>query len=152
METVRETKAFLNSSELEYCYLQPFYYLHNSPIHKLADQYGLTGKGLNWTHSTMNSSQVFNLLDELLFEVTGPTFANEEYAMWEMIYFLYKGYSKELYKDYRIMLNEMRREHLRSKSAGTPRHYECIEIFRSKHHKEFKNLIANKEEMAWNIE
>jgi len=151
-ETVKETRDFLNSSELEYCYLQPFYYLHNSPIHKLADQYELIGKGLNWKHKTMNSSQAFDHLDKLIFDVTGPVFANEEYAMWEMIYFLYKGFSKALYKDYRHMLNEMRREHLRTQKADTAKHYECIKTFQAKYQKEFNNLIENKEELVWNIE
>jgi hypothetical protein len=108
LDTVNETVDFLNQSGLDYCYVQPFYYLHNTPIHQMAEKYELTGEGLRWKHKTMTSPQCLDLLDELAGRIKGPVYCNEEYAMWEMMYFLYKGYSKELYRDYRLLLHSMR--------------------------------------------
>ena len=42
--TISETRDFLNGSGLDFCYLQPFYYLHNSPIHGLREQFKLEGE------------------------------------------------------------------------------------------------------------
>jgi radical SAM superfamily enzyme YgiQ (UPF0313 family) len=132
-ETIQETVEFLNTSGLDYCYIQPFYYLHNSPIHLKAKEYDLKGEGLNWTHQTMNSIQCMNILDELIFQIKGPTYANEEYAMWEMIHFMFKGYSKEFYHEYRIFLNNLRKLHLSKDPAAQDKHNQLIQEFRNRH-------------------
>jgi anaerobic magnesium-protoporphyrin IX monomethyl ester cyclase len=106
--TVQETIDFLNQSGVDFCYVQPFYYLHNSPIHQQRAKYGLSGKGLQWEHNTMNSGECMKMLNEVFFQVTGPIYANEEWAMWEYIYFKFKGYDLEFYKKFRRFINTLR--------------------------------------------
>ncbi|MBF0212142.1 MAG: radical SAM protein [Magnetococcales bacterium] len=121
-ETVKETVTFLNQSALDYCYVQPFYYLHNSPIHQQREQFGLSGQGMTWKHDTMSSDECLELLDELFFEVTKPIHVNEEYAMWEYLYLLQKGLAKEDYANYRRMINTLRAQDINT-HHGTARPY-----------------------------
>ena len=141
-ETIKETVEFLNTSGLDYCYIQPFYYLHNSPIHQKAEQYGLSGEGLRWKHNTMNSSQCMDLLDELIFKINGPVYANEEYAMWELIYFLFKGYTKEFYRDYRVLLNNLRRLALTGEDPNKDKHDRLINEFKTRHNVNAQTTFA----------
>ena len=41
-DTVEQTQAFIEDSGLQYYFIQPFYYLHHTPVHKNAEKYGLT--------------------------------------------------------------------------------------------------------------
>jgi anaerobic magnesium-protoporphyrin IX monomethyl ester cyclase len=106
--TVQETIEFLNKSGVDFCYVQPFYYLHNSPIHQQREKYGLSGRGLQWKHDTMNSDECMKMLNEIFFHVTGPIYANEEWAMWEFIYFKFKGYDLDFYRKFRRVINTLR--------------------------------------------
>ena len=42
-ETVGETHQFIQNSDLDYYFIQPFYYLHHTPVHKQSEKYGLKG-------------------------------------------------------------------------------------------------------------
>jgi p-methyltransferase len=133
-DTIAETVLFLNASGLDFCYVQPFYYLHNSPVHRQRDEYGLQGEGLVWKHATMNSEECLDHLDWMFREVTGPAYANEEYAMWELIYFHYKGFDTEHYRDYRQMINSIRAINLESREEAErcARHAPIVNGFREK--------------------
>ncbi|MBI2361783.1 MAG: radical SAM protein [Elusimicrobia bacterium] len=106
-ETVEETRAFIEGSGLDFYFLQPFYYLHHTPIHKLADKYQLRGQGLDWSHATMNAKQACKILDELFLSIKGPTFVNPDYTLWEVAYLRSKGLSLEEIRAYRDTINAM---------------------------------------------
>lgn len=109
LETVSETVRFLQRGLLDFCYVQPFYYLHNSPIHGQREQYALKGEGLMWRHDTMDSTKCMEVLRDIFLQVDKVVYANEEYAMWELVYFHYKGFSSESYRSYRQAINSLRR-------------------------------------------
>jgi len=136
METVQESVDFLNRSKLDFTYVQPFYFLHNSPIYKNQEKYGLTGKGMQWAHRTMNSAQTMEILNNIFFEVQGPLHANEEYAMWEYVYFIYKGFDLQFYIDYRRMINSIRADSIK-KYHDIDRPY--------KHHLSLKDFLSRYE-------
>ena len=106
-ETVAETETFIRSSGLDYYFLQPFYYLHHTPIYKKAEQYQLRGRGLNWSHATMNSGEACRLLDEMFLRIDEPVAVNPDYTLWEVAYLRHKGMDLSRIRDYRTQINRM---------------------------------------------
>ena len=106
-ETVEQTRTFIEESGLDYYFIQPFYYLHHTPIHKRAEEFGLTGEGLFWSHNTMNWSQAVAHINRLFLDIEAATFVNPDYTRWEIAYLHGKGMSSEEILDYRRMINRM---------------------------------------------
>lgn len=106
-ETVYETRQFIQDSGLEYYFIQPFYYLHHSPIHKQSEKYGLKGKGLFWLHNTMNVHEAIEHINRLFLEIKNPIWVNPDYTLWEIAYLQNKGMNLEQINDYRVMINKM---------------------------------------------
>jgi len=111
-ETVEQTRRFIETSGLDYYFIQPFYYLHHTPIHKRAAEHGLKGNGLLWTHDTMNWRQAINHINRLFLEIEGPVFVNPDYTLWEIAYLRSKGLSLAEIRDYRVMINRMTRDQM----------------------------------------
>jgi p-methyltransferase len=108
-ETVAETRRFIETSGLDYYFIQPFYYLHHTPIHKRAAEFGLKGNGLMWTHDTMNWRQAIEHINRMFLEIEGPVFINPDYTLWEIAYLRSRGLSLDEIRDYRVMINAMTR-------------------------------------------
>ena len=106
-ETVRETFEFIQNAALDYYYIQPFYFLHHTPIYKRAEEFGLTGEGLFWTHNTMKWTEAVDHINRLFLEIDGSTFINPDYTLWEIAYLQSKGMGLDEIKDYRILINDM---------------------------------------------
>ena len=85
-ETVEATREFIQNSALDYYFIQPFYYLHHTPIHKRANDFDLTGEGLFWSHATMNWKQAVGHINRLFLEIDGAVFVNPDYTLWEVAY------------------------------------------------------------------
>jgi|CXWL01.1.fsa_nt_gi p-methyltransferase len=107
LDTVAETQDFIENSGLDFYFLQPFYYLHHTPIHKLADKYKLQGQGLFWSHETMDAKQACEALDKMFLNVKGSTFVNPDYTLWEIACLKSKGMDLPAIRKYRSMINEM---------------------------------------------
>lgn len=112
-QTVEETATFIDSSGLDYYFMQPFYYLHHTPIHKNAEKYGLTGEGLCWSHDTMEWRQALAHVGRLFKGINGSTFVNPDYTLWELAYLRSKGLSIGEIKDYRANINRMTVEQMK---------------------------------------
>ena len=106
-DTVAETTEFISRSGLDFFFLQPFYYLHHTPVYKVADKFGLKGKGLNWSHATMNAREASHLLDRMFLDIDGPVFVNPDYTLWEVAYLTNKGMSMDDIVAYRRTINAM---------------------------------------------
>ena len=106
-ETVGETHQFIQNSDLDYYFIQPFYYLHHTPVHTQREKYGLKGKGLYWLHNTMNASQAAEHINRLFLEIDNPIWINPDYTLWEIAYLRSKGMNRKQINDYRIMINKM---------------------------------------------
>jgi len=107
--TVAETKEFIENSGLEYYFIQPFYYLHHTPIHKRAKDWDLTGEGLFWSHKTMDWSTALELVNSSFLEIKNSTFVNPDYTLWEIAYLSTKGMTLEEIKAYREEINSLTR-------------------------------------------
>jgi len=108
LETINKTVDFLNENELDYYYMQQFYFIHNTLINKEKDKYGLSGHGIIWQHNTMDNKQCLAMIDDMSRRVNVPIFVNPNYTLWELVYFFQMGYSKKFYDSYRTMINGIR--------------------------------------------
>jgi radical SAM PhpK family P-methyltransferase len=106
-ETVKETFEFIQNVGLDYYYIQPFYFLHHTPVYKRAEEFGLTGDGLFWSHDTMKWTEAVNHINRLFLEIDGSIFVNPDYTLWEIAYLQSKGMSLDEIKNYRILINDM---------------------------------------------
>jgi radical SAM superfamily enzyme YgiQ (UPF0313 family) len=111
-ETVNETREFIENSGLNYYFIQPFYYLHHTPIFKNANNYGLEGEGLFWEHDTMNWREAISHVNEMFFSIKGSEFINPDYTLWEYAYLISNGYSNKDFKDYRREINHLTRQQM----------------------------------------
>ncbi len=109
VETVAATRNFIETSGLDYYFIQPFYYLHHTPIHHRAADYGLKGNGLLWRHDTMNWREAIDHINQMFLEIDGPEFVNPDYTLWEIACLHSKGMSLDEIRDYRVMINDMTR-------------------------------------------
>lgn len=117
-ETVAETAEFIKRSGLDFYFLQPFYYLHHTPVHQMAAKYQLRGQGLNWSHATMNAPEACRLLDELFLGIEEPIAVNPDYTLWEIAYLLNKGLDMQRIREYRATVNSITVAQMRR--HGTP--------------------------------
>ena len=106
-ETVSMTKSFIEETKLDYYFIQPFYYLHHTPVHKKAERFGLKGNGLMWSHDSMNWHQALGHLGDLFLEIENSTFVNPDYTLWEIAYLRSKGMTAEDILAYRKKINHM---------------------------------------------
>lgn len=53
-ETIKETISFIQESNFNKVFIQPWYYDTDTPISKEKERYGLTGSFYNWSHKTMD--------------------------------------------------------------------------------------------------
>ena len=68
--TVQDTVAFIQRLKPDFYSLEPWFYHRNTPIHKQRALYGLKGAMHNWSHNTMNSSQVAPLIASAQKQIT----------------------------------------------------------------------------------
>jgi radical SAM superfamily enzyme YgiQ (UPF0313 family) len=105
-DTVEETREFIERSGLPYYFIQPFYYLHHTPVHERAAKFGLKGNGLFWSHDTMDSAAAVDHVNRLFREVKSSTWVNPDYNLWEIAYLRNRGHSLEAIDGYRRTVNE----------------------------------------------
>ncbi|NQU57757.1 MAG: radical SAM protein [Rhodospirillales bacterium] len=106
-ETVEETRNFIETFGLDFYFLQPFYFLHHTPIFKRAEEFGLTGEGFFWSHNTMGSMDALEHIRRLFREIKNSVFVNPDYTLWEVVYLLSKGMSLDEFIEYRTDINKM---------------------------------------------
>jgi len=111
-ETAMETRNFIEESGLDYYFIQPFYYLYHTPIHKRAAEWNLKGEGLFWSHRTMNSTEANDHVNRIFLEVENSIFVNPDYTLWEIAYLRNKGLSLGEIKAYRKTINDMTRNQM----------------------------------------
>jgi len=111
-ETVEMTQNFIENSGLDYYFIQPFYFLHHTPIFKRANSFGLEGEGLFWKHDTMDWREAVRYINEMFFEIKGSEFINPDYTLWEYAYLISNGYSDDQFKNYRNEINNLTRDQM----------------------------------------
>ena len=93
-ETVQNTIDLLNECRPDTFAVNHWYYLHSTPIHRRAAEFGLTGEGYTWSHSTMSSEQAMGAADRIFREVHGAAWMPVTgLDFWGVPYLLGKGMS-----------------------------------------------------------
>ncbi|MCG8569094.1 MAG: radical SAM protein [Spirochaetes bacterium] len=110
-ESLAETIDFIENSGLDYYNIKTFYYEHSAPIHNEREKYGLTGKGMNWSHTTMDSNQAFERTEQIIQKIQNvPYVPQHSGEIWEIAYLQERGFSDEginrLYKNFTEMLKQ----------------------------------------------
>jgi radical SAM superfamily enzyme YgiQ (UPF0313 family) len=113
-DTVQETRRFIIESGLDYYYVQPFYYLHHTPVHERADEFGLTGNGLFWRHATMNGQEAVAHVNRMFLEIDDPVFVNPDYTLWEIAYLRGQGFQDDEIREYRRHINSLTAQQMKS--------------------------------------
>jgi p-methyltransferase len=94
-QTARKLVDFLDDTSIEFFTLAPFYYVHSTPIHLRAQEFGLEGNFEKWKHNTMTSEQAFALTAELKrapkYAVHAPELAANNF--WTEIMFYANGWT-----------------------------------------------------------
>lgn len=119
-ETVQQTQELIENYGLDFYFLQPFYYLHHTPVHKRAKEFGLSGKGLFWQHATMTSSEAMRHLHRLFTDIKQSIFVNPDYTLWEIAYLRAKGLTLNEIREYRQTINRMTLEQMERYGVGSP--------------------------------
>ena len=105
-ETIAQTEEFISDAGLDFFYLQMFYYLHHAPIHRVASKFGLTGRGLLWSHATMDWQEASARLDQI-FRKQGSRCLHQDYNLWEIAFLENRGFDRDRIIQYRSMINRM---------------------------------------------
>jgi p-methyltransferase len=93
-ETVRETRDFIQSTGLDFYRTQSWYYEHGTPIAREHEKYGMEGNGFVWRHSTMESMEAMDHIDQIFLSTEGPTWLPQwSFDFWFIPYALGKGIS-----------------------------------------------------------
>jgi hypothetical protein len=112
-ETLQQTEAFINDSGLDYYFMQMFYYLHHTPVHERAAKYGLRGRGLLWSHSTMDWQQAAEHMRQMFLRIRTPA-VHQDYNLWEIAFLDSKGFDRQQIREYRATINEMTATQIRA--------------------------------------
>jgi p-methyltransferase len=112
-ETLQQTEAFINDSGLDFYFMQLFYYLHHTPVHEQAAKYGLKGRGLLWSHSTMDWQQAADHMEQMFLRIRTPA-VHQDYNLWEIAFLESKGLDQRQIRDYRATINEMTAAQIRA--------------------------------------
>lgn len=105
-ETLSLTEDFIATTELDYYFMQLFYYLHHAPIFNDAAKYDLKGNGIMWSHSTMDYKQASAGMEQIYMRAK-TTVVNQDYNLWEIAYLESKGFNHTQIKEYRAKIREM---------------------------------------------
>jgi len=94
LETVENTIRFIQETGPTFYRAELWYYNHRSPVHGERNQFGLTGKGYDWRHDTMDVHTASDAADELFRKVTESVWMpGYNYDFWAVPYLLGKGMS-----------------------------------------------------------
>jgi hypothetical protein len=93
--------------------MQLFYYLHHTPVHEQAAKYGLKGRGLLWSHSTMDWQQAADHMEQMFLRIRTPA-VHQDYNLWEIAFLESKGLDQRQIRDYRATINEMTAAQIRA--------------------------------------
>lgn len=93
-QTIRNTIDFINSNGPDTFTVNHWYYLHATPVHARAAEFGLTGDGHAWSHDTMTSRQALDAADEIFHSVVNAAWMPVNgLDFWGVPYLLGKGMS-----------------------------------------------------------
>ncbi len=112
-ESVSETIDFIETIQPDYFRAQLWYADSLTPVWKKKDEYGIQGEGFNWSHNSMDSQTVSDLIDDEFFLIENSTWLPQNgFELWSTLYLQRKGMTKEQIKSFVKCFNAVVREQL----------------------------------------
>ena len=110
-DAVNDTISFIENSGLDFFNVKIFYYDHTTPIAQEAHRYDLKGRGMNWSHTTMTSTEAFACSEHVIKTIKrAPYIPQHSGEIWEIAHFHERGYSpaqvRSLYEKCTWMLQD----------------------------------------------
>jgi p-methyltransferase len=92
--TAEITINFLNTAAPTLYRVEPWWYNHRAPIHRRAEELGLTGRAYDWRHATMSAEESCDGIDEIFASVTTSKWCPQQsFSFWALPYLMGKGMS-----------------------------------------------------------
>jgi len=92
--SLRNTINFLNTAAPTLYRVEPWWYNHRAPIHRRAEELGLTGRAYDWRHATMSAEESCEGIDEIFARVTTSKWCPQQsFSFWALPYLMGKGMS-----------------------------------------------------------
>lgn len=91
--TIQDNVDFINNNGVRYYSLKEFYYMGNTEVHRRRDEYGLSGMGNKWAHSTMSYEEATSIKLDIFQAISGSTHIDPDTSLWYMAYLYDQGYT-----------------------------------------------------------
>jgi len=106
-ETLADNISFIKDTGIDFYSLKEFYYQENTPISRNSEEYGLTGMGKNWSHETMNHTDISKHLLSLFREIKNSVFIDPDTSLWYLAYMYDQGYDMHEISKIQTLINEV---------------------------------------------
>lgn len=112
-QTIQDNIDFIDETCPTFFRTQLWYYEYAAPIYENRNKYNIKGAGFDWSHSTMNSREAFDIIDEIFLKnmnsVWMPQYNFEIYGVYRL---LHRGMGLEQIKKFLTAFNQGIREKL----------------------------------------
>jgi p-methyltransferase len=106
--SLRNTIDFLNTAAPTLYRVEPWWYNHRAPIHRRAQELGLTGRAYDWRHATMSAKDACDGIDEIFASVTTSRWCPQQsFSFWALPYLMGKGMSTGELVTFHSLLHEL---------------------------------------------
>jgi radical SAM PhpK family P-methyltransferase len=119
-QTVAETQSLLAEGRPDFYRAQLWYADPVTPIWERRAEFGIRGRGFNWRHSTMTSTQACGHIDRLFHGIDDPIWMPQfGFEQWSVFYLLRRGMKMNGVKDFVRAFNAVVRQQIRHPGEPT---------------------------------
>jgi anaerobic magnesium-protoporphyrin IX monomethyl ester cyclase len=105
--TLADNISFIKDTGIDFYSLKEFYYQENTPISRNSEEFGLTGMGKNWSHETMDHTDISKHLLSLFREIKNSVFIDPDTSLWYLAYMYDQGYDMQEIAKIQTLINEV---------------------------------------------
>lgn len=113
--TAADTIRFIKESGLDFYRAQLWYCVPLTPIWHEREKYKLKGESFEWSHSTMNSQEAADLIEEIFCTVDNPTWVPQyNFECAGLFHLFHRGFSLEKVRKFLTAFNNGVKEELKN--------------------------------------
>jgi p-methyltransferase len=109
--TIQENIDFIRDNGVRFYSLKEFYYMPHTLVHEKRAEYGLTGMGNKWSHTTMSHEQASRIKLEM-FQAIESTHIDPDTSLWYMAYLYDQGYDFAQIRQWQAEINALMKRQL----------------------------------------
>jgi len=84
---------FIETSGIDFYTLKEFYYMRHTSVYERRNEFGLSGIGNKWEHSTMDYMTAYNMKIKMFQLIKNSVFIDADTSLWYIAYLFDQGYS-----------------------------------------------------------